>query len=106
MVQSETDFVARYGGEEFLIVLNGTRLNDALVLAERIRDRIEKQGITHESSRTSNVVTISIGVAGWRQDVSSSADFIRLADEALYEAKRLGRNRVVMIDDNKVPRPI
>jgi diguanylate cyclase (GGDEF)-like protein len=99
MIQSEDDFVARYGGEEFLVVLNGIRLNDALVFAERVRDRIEKQGIEHLASRCSNVVTISVGVAGWKTGISKPADLIDLADEALYEAKRLGRNRVMMIDD-------
>jgi diguanylate cyclase (GGDEF)-like protein len=99
MIQSEDDFVARYGGEEFLVVLNGIRLNDALVFAERIRDRIEKQGIAHSASRCSNVITISVGVAGWRPGIVKPAELIHLADEALYEAKRLGRNRVMMIDE-------
>ncbi len=100
MIQSESDFLARYGGEEFLVVLNGIRLNDALVFAERVRDRIEKQGMEHSASRCSNVITISVGVAAWRQGVTQCSDLIRLADEALYEAKRLGRNRVVLINDD------
>ncbi|MFN3714719.1 MAG: GGDEF domain-containing protein [Alcanivoracaceae bacterium] len=106
MIQSEGDFVARYGGEEFLVVLNGIRLNDALVFAERVRDRIEKQGIEHLASRCSNVVTISVGVAGWKAGISKPAELIHLTDEALYEAKRLGRNRVMMIDDNGTLKPV
>jgi diguanylate cyclase (GGDEF)-like protein len=106
MIQSETDFIARYGGEEFLVVLTGIRMNDALVFAERVRDRIEKQGMEHRSSRCSNVVTISVGVAAWRHNIVQTGDLIHLADEALYEAKHLGRNRVVMIDEDGSLRPL
>jgi diguanylate cyclase (GGDEF)-like protein len=106
MIQSETDFIARYGGEEFLVVLNGIRLNDALVFAERVRDRIEKQGIEHKASRNSNVITISVGLAGWRPGISQTSELIRLADEALYEAKGLGRNRVVLLADDGSVRPL
>lgn len=106
MVQSESDFLARYGGEEFLIVLNGIRLNDALVFAERVRDRIEKQGMEHRASRCSNVITISVGVAAWRRGIIQCGDLIHLADEALYEAKRLGRNRVVLLDEEGTLRPM
>jgi diguanylate cyclase (GGDEF)-like protein len=106
MIQSEADFIARYGGEEFLVALNGIRLNDALVFAERVRDRIEKQGIEHKASRNSNVITISVGVAGWKPGVSQSSELIRMADEALYEAKGLGRNRVVLLDHMGKVRPL
>lgn|SRR5690554_339492 len=100
MMQSETDFIARYGGEEFLVILSGTRLNDALIFAERVRDRIEKQGIEHQTSRNSNVVTISVGVASWRAGIEQTSQLIQLADEALYQAKELGRNRVVLFDQD------
>ena len=106
MIQSESDFLARYGGEEFLVVLNGIRLNDALVFAERVRDRIEKQGMEHRASRCSNVITISVGVAAWRRETTQCSDLIQVADEALYEAKRLGRNRVVMLDEDGNLRPM
>lgn len=106
MIQSEADFIARYGGEEFLVILNGIRLNDALVFAERVRDRIEKQGIEHKASRNSNVITISVGVAGWQPGITQTSELIRMADEALYEAKGLGRNRVVLLDDDGNARPL
>lgn len=106
MIQSESDFIARYGGEEFLVVLNRVRLNDALIFSERVRDRIEKQGIERRASRCSNVITISAGVAAWRPGIIQCADLIHLADEALYEAKRLGRNRVVMIDEAGTLQPM
>ena len=63
MVQSDTDFVARYGGEEFVITLADSSFNDALVFAERMRNRVEQLGIPHSGSRISQVVTISVGVA-------------------------------------------
>lgn len=106
MIQSEADFIARYGGEEFLVALNGIRLNDALVFAERVRDRIEKQGIEHKASRNSDVITISVGVAGWRAEICQTSELIRMADEALYEAKGLGRNRVVLLDERGEARPL
>ncbi|MCC1497040.1 GGDEF domain-containing protein [Alcanivorax sp. 1008] len=106
MIQREADFIARYGGEEFLVALNGIRLNDALVFAERVRDRIEKQGIEHKASRNSNVITISVGVAGWRPEIHHTSELIRMADEALYEAKGLGRNRVVLLDEGGTARPL
>ena len=61
MVQSDTDFVARYGGEEFVITLADSSFNDALVFAERMRNRVEQLGIPHSGSRISQVVTISVG---------------------------------------------
>ncbi|MDX1803947.1 MAG: GGDEF domain-containing protein, partial [Alcanivorax sp.] len=55
MVQSDTDFVARYGGEEFVITLTGSSFNDALVFAERMRNRVEQLGLPHSGSRVSQV---------------------------------------------------
>lgn len=97
MVNEQADFVARYGGEEFVIVLSGIRHSDAMVFAERMRSRIEQMGIEHRSSRASNVVTISVGVSGVTDDTLRSDQLIARADEALYEAKRTGRNRVVAL---------
>ena len=105
MIQSELDFVARYGGEEFVVALSGITLNDALVFAERMRSRIERLGIAHTGSRVSKVVTVSIGVAGLVPGVNRADELIKRADEALYEAKGIGRNRTVLLDDknNLVP---
>lgn len=100
MVQRATDFVARYGGEEFVIVLGGTRLRDALVFAERMRARIERLGIPHRNSKSNNVVTISIGVACTAEGIDSAEQLIHLADEALYQAKGAGRNRVACVDED------
>lgn len=99
MVQRDTDFVARYGGEEFVVVLVDTTSQDAMVMGERMRARIEQLGIPHSGSRVNDVVTISVGVASVDPLTSDAAELIRRADDALYQAKEAGRNRVVYQDD-------
>lgn len=86
------DFVARYGGEEFAIILPETPLTGAMELAERIRARIERHAIAITVRENINV-TASLGVASTEQ-VTTGDELIAKADEALYAAKRTGRNRV------------
>tara|TARA_A100001391_G_scaffold189999_1_gene161960 strand:- start:9583 stop:10806 length:1224 start_codon:yes stop_codon:yes gene_type:complete len=99
LTQGDKDFVARYGGEEFMVVLANTSLKDALVFAERLRTRIEQLGLPHAGSRVSQVVTISIGVVCASERVSDAPGLIKCADEALYQAKGAGRNRVAYMSD-------
>lgn len=87
------DFAARYGGEEFILVLPETSHADALVIAERLRSRV----LTHSFSGALRglTVTISMGVATYPTDfITSVADLVREADEAMYRAKVAGRNQV------------
>jgi diguanylate cyclase (GGDEF)-like protein/PAS domain S-box-containing protein len=91
-IQRQGDFVARIGGEEFAIVLANTKLEGALVLAEAVRERIEAAVVTLPDARVLNL-TASIGAAQWLQG-ESTEDLFSRADEALYAAKGLGRNRV------------
>lgn len=93
------DFAARYGGEEFVVLLPDTDARGASLIAERIRDAVAERGIPHASSRA-GVVTLSAGVASVTPDaqVPSSQSLVDAADEALYEAKDRGRNRVVVRD--------
>jgi diguanylate cyclase (GGDEF)-like protein len=89
------DFVARYGGEEFVVLLPGMAEADAWALAERLRASVEALGLTHNASPVSGVVTLSAGVATrMAEERTSPAALLSAADEALYRAKREGRNRV------------
>jgi diguanylate cyclase (GGDEF)-like protein len=92
------DLAARYGGEEFLIVLPGTTLEAAAVTAERIRQDIGEIRLTECPSG----VAASLGVAGWKTGETPEA-LIRRADDALYNAKRSGRNRVEVASGLLVP---
>jgi diguanylate cyclase (GGDEF)-like protein len=89
------DMVARYGGEEFIAVLPGADAAAAATVAERVRQGLEALQMRHEASPSGSVVTLSVGVATCRADflIKDSA-LLAAADEALYQAKNAGRNRV------------
>ena len=87
-----TDAVGRYGGEEFVVLAPETDLDGALVAAERIRRAIENLNIPHLASPVSERVTISLGVSAG--PAGSWEDILKKADDALYLAKKNGRNRV------------
>lgn len=93
-VKRASDLTARYGGEEFAIILPETNASGALLLAEQLRLAVEQQEMEHYSS-VYGIVTISLGVAACTPKPGSSpAVVISRADQALYDAKRQGRNQV------------
>ena len=94
-----SDFVSRYGGEEFLLILPDTPRDVARVVAERIRRIVEDTAFEGEESIPGKKLTISAGVATWPDDCEDPAFLVKRADDALYQAKRLGRNRVVMANE-------
>jgi len=85
------DIAFRYGGEEFAIILPETPLENAYIVGERIRERIEK--ITSAEAMT---VTASLGIAYWATDSVTKEEIIGRADAALYLAKRTGRNKTCL----------
>ena len=90
------DFAARYGGEEFILLFFNANLEGTTQIAEMLRRNVEAARIAHRASATGPVVTISIGAAlvePW-ETKHSPAGVIQLADQALYQAKQEGRNRV------------
>ncbi len=88
-----SDMAARYGGDEFVIILPNTTLKGALHLAEDIRDSICRLPIKHKKSLITDHVTVTIGASsGFPEDTLPEDKFIWLADKALYEAKKKGRN--------------
>jgi diguanylate cyclase (GGDEF)-like protein len=91
------DLVARYGGEEFVVVLPGTDTPGAALLAERLRAGVAALEIPHAHSRAAGHVTISLGVATLVPAREGAPEgLLTAADQALYEAKREGRNRVAV----------
>ncbi|MBL4638877.1 MAG: GGDEF domain-containing protein [Proteobacteria bacterium] len=91
----DADFIARFGGEEFMGVFPETRLEDALTLANKIREKVELSKFHYEDKRV--FVTASAGLATFRPG-DSIDDVFKRADKALYQAKQGGRNRCVSDD--------
>ena len=93
----EVDVVARYGGEEFAVVLLDTPKGAAGLVAEKLRLAVLEQDFPHAAeSQPEGRMTISIGVSSFPDDGLSPAELIETADLALYEAKRRGRNRIML----------
>ena len=95
-VNRAADLVARYGGEEFAVLLPETDAEHATTIAEGVRERVESLDIEHPASPLGRI-TVSIGIATCvpPRDGGGLEEFIGVADQAMYDAKRLGRNRVV-----------
>lgn len=93
----EIDRVGRYGGEEFVLLLSGTVLGAAVTFAERVRQNVESHTFQYEGGTLSR--TMSCGVAAWpHPGITREHALIKAADDALYVAKEMGRNRVICFD--------
>jgi diguanylate cyclase (GGDEF)-like protein len=95
----EVDTVARYGGEEFVLILPETSEPGAMLVAQRLRRAVEQARFFAGSPRAAEHLTISIGVAIFDDDAQFKRDLLEASDAALYEAKRRGRNQVVLYSD-------
>ncbi|MCR4822522.1 MAG: sensor domain-containing diguanylate cyclase [Treponema sp.] len=93
------DMASRYGGEEFTVLLNDTLADDAMIVAERIRSKVEQFDFCYEDQHVK--VTISLGVSTFdveKNPVTAPKMLVDQADQALYVSKRNGRNRVTFAD--------
>jgi two-component system, cell cycle response regulator len=94
------DVAARYGGEEFILVLPETETGAAAALAERLRGRVEQY---FQRTQPEQPVTISVGIASLSPRLQTKQHIIRAADQALYAAKKRGKNRVVVYNTDLEP---
>jgi diguanylate cyclase (GGDEF)-like protein len=95
----KSDYAARYGGEEFIVLLPETGAEAGAQMAERIRRKMAEEEMGSDTNRTN--VTISAGVASFPDYGENAETLIRNADEALYEAKRRGRNQIIIAGDRQ-----
>jgi len=95
-VMRPADLAARYGGEEFVILLPEVDIQGASCVGNRILAAIENLGIAHELSTVNKSVTMSMGAATLIPTLAQDCNYlVKLADEALYQAKNAGRNRII-----------
>jgi len=92
----QVDVVGRIGGEEFIVILPNTPAASAITMGERIRGRIERLDTVLRPDGTPIRLTISGGIAQFRPDDPSPKEMVERADRTLYQAKREGRNRVLV----------
>jgi diguanylate cyclase (GGDEF)-like protein len=101
-IRRPLDVVARYGGEEFAAVLYDVDAEQAMDIADRLRRAVEELDIEHRASRTGAGVTISVGIAVVEPTLERNPrGALQLADQALYEAKVKGRNRVELMNESE-----
>ncbi len=96
----KSDLAARYGGEEFVVVMANTQHDDAALVAEKIRQAVERMRVGLEDETTLQV-TVSVGGVTFPDGSKGARNLLDLADRALYSAKRNGRNRVQFLDSGQ-----
>lgn len=90
------DLVARYGGEEFAIILPETQKKGGSIVATRIFALLDKMPVFDKNNIFDSHVTVSIGLSSYPEDAQTKEDLVLKADQALYQAKRLGKNRLCL----------
>jgi diguanylate cyclase (GGDEF)-like protein len=90
----ETNLAARFGGEEFIVILPDTSVKSCTLVAERIRKAVMTMVVPSNTEKPLPQLTVSLGVAVFPEDGQTLEEVIQASDKALYESKRLGRNRV------------
>jgi diguanylate cyclase len=92
--------VARYGGEEFVMLMPNCHADQALAMAEKIREKIEQSGFNYNGEEIN--LTLSCGISEFATDDQHEDVFVR-ADRALYQAKQSGRNRCLVYTAEFMP---
>ena len=96
-VKRPADLLARYGGEEFVVILPNTEIEGAVSVAQAIREEMQQLKMPHAQSDVSEYVSLSLGVSSViPSQILAPETLIATADEALYEAKKQGRNRFIL----------
>ena len=91
------DLVARYGGEEFTLLISGD-VEDAVEVAKRIRERVERVcSLEHDDACVNPQITVSMGIAPLAEETASLEQLVQAADREMYRAKRAGKNRICAI---------
>lgn len=91
----KTDTVFRFGGEEFVVILTETDIKQSEIPLERFRKTIETLDLTYQNQKIN--ITVSIGACQLDQSIGNKEEFLQKADNALYDAKNSGRNKVVFL---------
>ncbi len=90
------DIVARYGGEEFAVILINTKTKDASQKAEELRKAVYSYKFENKETQPNGNLTISLGVANFPENATNSKELIKNADDALYQSKATGKNKVTI----------
>ncbi len=93
------DFLFRFGGEEFVILLPETPLNNAIRVGEKLRKAIQNHFASDDCQMSGRKITISIGISNFPMDGYSIEKLLEIADERLYRAKSLGKNRTIAYEE-------
>jgi len=92
------DIACRYGGDEFVVVMNNVSMKNAIDRAEELRKTIAEKSIVYRSEGVN--ISVSVGIAMFPGHGRTGEELLQRADLALYEAKRLGKNRVVVFSES------
>ena len=93
-----SDYVARYGGEEFAVVLGQTSKTGASVYAARALEAVGQTEFESQQAQPNGQLTVSMGLASYPEHANSKDELVRMADRAMYKAKRLGKNRLCVCE--------
>ena len=99
------DVAFRYGGEEFIVLLPETRLEKAVLAAERLRDSVQKGTAKKLAGSATRGVTVSIGVASYPENADKMEELFNVVDSLLYRAKHCGKNKVHHQEPLQIPAP-